>query len=64
MCFLPWIKNNLTEKSIGEVPNAMYFLKGGDLKDEIAEVKGPIIEDNLSKLFEEDFFLTKKVLTY
>lgn len=62
--FLPWVKDNLSKQSIGSVPNAMYFLKGGDLLEEIAEVKLPIIEHDLSKIFDEDFFLTKKVLSY
>lgn len=60
--FLPWVKGKLTNHSKNEFPNGMFFLKGGDLKEEIEEVDFPIEEYQLKDFFAEEFFETKKVL--
>jgi len=60
--FLPWVEKKLLPHDRDLTKGGMYFLKGGDLDEEIAEVKLRVEEHNLSAFFEEDFFLTKKVL--
>lgn len=60
--FLPWVEKKLLPHDKDFSNGGMFFLKGGDLKEEMAEVKLPIKVQNLSDFFEEDFFLTKKVL--
>ncbi len=40
------------------------FLKGGDLAAELAETGRPYIERNISDWFDEDFFETKKVISF
>ena len=40
----------------------LLCLKGGDLKEEIGEVKAKVSTYDLSDYFDEDFFQTKKVL--
>lgn len=60
--FLPWLKGKLRNSSQHDLPNGYLFLKGGDLSAEIAEVKAEVKAFELGEYFEEDFFLTKKVL--
>lgn len=40
----------------------LVCLKGGDLNDEIANVKMPVMEVDISDFFSEEFFKTKKVV--
>ena len=52
--FLKENKNNLK--------NGILYLKGGDLTEEMKPVKQPITYFELQKIFDEDFFETKKVV--
>ena len=58
--FHPWILHRYKPRP---APGAgLYYLKGGDLQEEIAE-SGLVAEvTNLSNFFEEEFFETKKVV--
>ncbi len=60
--FMPWVKNKVNKASFNTLDNGLIFLKGGDLEDELAEVKYPSKIYNLSDYFKEDFFETKKVV--
>ena len=60
--FLPWVKNKVQAGFESSLPNGMLFLKGGDLEEEISEVKADIEVFELSRIYEEEFFETKKVL--
>jgi len=58
--FHTWIQNSF--KKSEEANRGLYYLKGGDLTEEIAE-SGLIVQQfNLSDYFREDFFQTKKVV--
>ncbi len=46
----------------GTVGRALYYLKGGDLADELLPVKQRYRVYELSEFFEEEFFATKKVV--
>ncbi|MEO8589325.1 MAG: 16S rRNA (guanine(527)-N(7))-methyltransferase RsmG [Flavobacteriales bacterium] len=50
--------------SSGEGPGVrgIYYLKGGELADEILPLKQPVRVYELSEVFEEEFFATKKVV--
>jgi 16S rRNA (guanine527-N7)-methyltransferase len=61
--FLPWVEKKLLPHDKDLSQGGMYFLKGGDLEEEIAEVRIPVKVQILSNFFDEDFFLTKKVLS-
>ena len=57
-----WMQNNWLNKP------KFYLLKGGDLSEELNELlqvnpKLKIKSNNISKVFKEDFFETKKVIT-
>ena len=59
---VPLIKKNISPESKNAYPNGLICLKGGDLTGETAKVRYPVIEENLSRYFDEPFFETKKLV--
>jgi len=58
-----WIKGKVKKENLHSIPNGLIYLKGGDLQEELKEVKGynhKIIP--IPDYFEEDFFETKKIV--
>jgi len=60
--FYGWIHKRIKKKSQHELANGILYLKGGDLEEELAEIKKPYQLYNLSDYFTDEFFLTKKVV--
>ncbi len=60
--FYGWVNQKVKEKSIHDLDNGILYLKGGDLDEELAELKRMHSLYNLSDYFEEEFFETKKVV--
>lgn len=61
--FVNWVKDKIKPgKSIEGVPHGILYLKGGDLSEELHGLKGKVQEYSLSHYFEEEFFITKKVI--
>lgn len=60
--FMTWIRNKYLVKSFNYIGNGLLYLKGGDLKSELAPVKGKAKVYDISDFFKEEFFLTKKVV--
>jgi 16S rRNA (guanine527-N7)-methyltransferase len=60
--FYGWIHQKVKDKSDHELDNGILYLKGGDLDEELRELKKPYSLYNLSDYFKEDFFDTKKVV--
>jgi 16S rRNA (guanine527-N7)-methyltransferase len=58
--FWPWVMNSF--KKTGSPIEGLYYLKGGDLEEEIAESGLITKQFNLSDYFSEEFFETKKVV--
>jgi 16S rRNA (guanine527-N7)-methyltransferase len=58
--FHPWIAHRYKAKPAKGA--GLYYLKGGDLTEEIAESGLVAREVNLSDFFQEEFFETKKVV--
>ncbi|MGB1318036.1 MAG: 16S rRNA (guanine(527)-N(7))-methyltransferase RsmG, partial [Flavobacteriales bacterium] len=56
-----WLIGKLDAKSTCEV-KGLICLKGGDLTEEIIEAKVKANLYNLSEIFEEEFFETKKIV--
>ena len=59
--FIPWVN----EKIAAENPlhdSGILALKGGDLEEEMREIKRPYQEIALTQYFKEDFFETKKLI--
>lgn len=60
--FYGWVHNKVKKESVHSLDNGILYLKGGDLEEEMAEVKRPYQVYNLSDYFKEEFFETKKVI--
>lgn len=60
--FYGWIHRKVKAKSIHDMDNGILYLKGGDLEEELAEIKSIHQVFELSNYFKEDFFETKKVV--
>lgn len=60
--FYGWVHQKVKEKSIHDLDNGILYLKGGDLDEELSELKRIHSLYNLSDYFTEEFFETKKVV--
>ena len=60
--FYNWVKNKISGEQSNDLPNGILYLKGGDFKDELKEIKRPFSIYNLSDFFEEEFFKTKTII--
>lgn len=60
--FYGWINKKVKKKSEHELYNGILYLKGGDLDEELAELKRAHQIFDLSSFFKEEFFETKKVV--
>jgi 16S rRNA (guanine527-N7)-methyltransferase len=60
--FYGWVRNKTKPKSINSLDNGILYLKGGDLDEEMNELKKPYSQYELSDFFQEEFFETKKVI--
>ena len=60
--FYGWVQNKAKPKSIHTLDNGILYLKGGDLDEELEELKKPYALYPLSDYFKEEFFETKKVV--
>ncbi|SFT87596.1 16S rRNA (guanine527-N7)-methyltransferase [Lishizhenia tianjinensis] len=60
--FLQWITNKFDKQDKNAYPNGVFYLKGGDLKEEMKPVKRHTEYFDLADYFEGEFFETKKVV--
>jgi 16S rRNA (guanine527-N7)-methyltransferase len=60
--FYGWINQKTKSKSIHEMDNGILYLKGGDLDEELGELKRLHQVFDLSQYFKEEFFETKKLV--
>ncbi len=60
--FIPYTYNKFSQKQLNPFPNGILYLKGGDLKEELKEVRQDKEMILLDKYFDEDFFMTKAVV--
>ena len=58
--FLNLTKGRIIRGGHNSLSNGIIYLKGGDLSEELKEIKNQIY--NISDYFEEDFFETKKIV--
>jgi 16S rRNA (guanine527-N7)-methyltransferase len=59
--FVSWTKNKIAKKSKNSFKNGIFYLKGGDLTEELKSYKTVKVY-SLSSYFDEDFFKTKKIV--
>ena len=60
--FYSWVHKRVKKKSVHDLFNGILYLKGGDLDEELAELKKPYQIFELSDYFKEEFFETKKIV--
>jgi 16S rRNA (guanine527-N7)-methyltransferase len=60
--FYGWIHRKVKKESRHDLYNCILYLKGGDLDEELAELKKPHQIIDLSSVFREEFFETKRVV--
>jgi 16S rRNA (guanine527-N7)-methyltransferase len=60
--FYGWINKKVRKESKHTLFNGILYLKGGDLDEELAELRKPYQLFELSDYFREEFFQTKKVV--
>jgi 16S rRNA (guanine527-N7)-methyltransferase len=60
--FIPWIANKFKQQQKNAYPNGLFYLKGGDLKEELKGVTRHKEVTELSDYFKSEFFETKKVV--
>lgn len=57
-----WVRNKISPNHVHTLRNGILALKGGDLEEEMAELKRKYRIFDLYEFFEEEFFETKKVV--
>jgi 16S rRNA (guanine527-N7)-methyltransferase len=60
--FLTWVKGKSAKKNLHPFKNGIFYLKGGDLSEELAGLRYPVQEFPISNFYKEEFFETKKVV--
>jgi 16S rRNA (guanine527-N7)-methyltransferase len=60
--FYAWVRDKVKPTSFNTLYNGILYLKGGDLEEELNELKKPYALYSLSDYFKEEFFETKKVV--
>jgi 16S rRNA (guanine527-N7)-methyltransferase len=56
------VKNKIKTKSCNSLSNGILYLKGGDFEEEIKPFGKRLVVYHLDKMFEEEFFETKKLI--
>ncbi|MEZ4902405.1 MAG: 16S rRNA (guanine(527)-N(7))-methyltransferase RsmG [Spirosomataceae bacterium] len=57
-----WVRTKISRNHVHPLRNGILALKGGDLEEEMAELKRKYRTFELYELFEEAFFETKKII--
>lgn len=60
--FLKWTHHKFLAENKNQLANGILYLKGGDLREEMKGIRYEIRYYELNKIFNEDFFETKKVV--
>lgn len=60
--FYGWVNNKIKDDSTHALDNGILYLKGGDLDEEMNELRCPYSIYNLADYFKEEFFETKRVV--
>lgn len=57
-----WVGGSISQENFNDKSNGIISLKGGDLTEELAEVKGKVRVTDIAQFFDDPFFETKKVI--
>ncbi|MDR0713786.1 MAG: 16S rRNA (guanine(527)-N(7))-methyltransferase RsmG [Bacteroidales bacterium] len=59
---LSWIRGKISDRKLHSLPNGAFFLKGGELNDELGNYRHQATVVPISRFFPEPFFAEKKVI--
>lgn len=60
--FHSWVQGKFSKQKKHKVSNGIFYLKGGDLTNEIEPFKKSVTIFPISDYFSEEFFVTKKII--
>jgi 16S rRNA (guanine527-N7)-methyltransferase len=60
--FYNWVRKKVNQNSFNDLENGILYLKGGDLEEELKKFKSKIKSFEISEIFTESFFETKKII--
>jgi 16S rRNA (guanine527-N7)-methyltransferase len=60
--FIRWTSGKISKNNRNTLKNGIMYLKGGDLREELSTVQQKTKVFNLSEIYSEEFFETKKVV--
>jgi 16S rRNA (guanine527-N7)-methyltransferase len=60
--FYGWVRTKAKKESEHTLDNGILYLKGGDVTEEMDELKKPYAVYGLTDFFKEEFFETKKII--
>lgn len=60
--FYNWVRLKFSREQFNDLPNGILYLKGGDLREEFGKFYNQCRFYEISAFFEEEFFLSKKVV--
>ena len=60
--FYGWVHNQVKQEPMHVLDNGILYLKGGDLEEEMDQLRRPYSLYDLTLYFKEDFFQTKKIV--
>ncbi len=60
--FVALVKKNIKKEQLNSLPNGILYLKGGNFDDEISLFRKRIYVYELSEIFSEEYFSTKKLI--
>jgi 16S rRNA (guanine527-N7)-methyltransferase len=60
--FYGWVHTKVKKESVHTLDNGILYLKGGEVDEEMNQLKRPYSLYDLTKYFSEDFFTTKKIV--
>ncbi len=60
--FVVWVRKSFSPKSFNNIQNGIFYLKGGDLTQELKPFGNKVRINELKEHFTEEFFETKKVI--
>ncbi|WP_114752260.1 16S rRNA (guanine(527)-N(7))-methyltransferase RsmG [Pleomorphovibrio marinus] len=60
--FMPWVKGKFKKEDVLDIPNGIFYLKGGDIDEEMESLNISYVSYHLEDYFQDAYFETKKVI--
>ena len=60
--FVKWVNGKISKKQKHKIKNGIFYLKGGDLKEELVLFRKVATVFEINDFFKEEFFNTKKII--